>query len=77
MDDDNIITTPLDKLLDLVMKRGRIRIKDAAKSFGVSRAQIDEWAKILEEHGLVEIHYPPVGEPELRKKQPVKEKKGR
>lgn len=73
---DNIITTSLDTLLDLIIKKGRIQLKDAAKVFSVTRAQIEEWAKILEEHDLIEIHYPPLGEPELRKKQPPKEKKG-
>jgi len=74
MDDNNIITTPLDKLLDMVIKKGRISIKDAANLFGVSRDQINGWAKILEEHNLIEINYPPIGEPELRIKPLVKER---
>ena len=64
-----MIITPIDELLEMVKKNGRIRTKDAAKRFGVSKSEIEEWGKILEEHGLIEIHYPPVGETELRKKK--------
>ena len=64
---DNTITTPIDRLFELVMKKGKIRIKDAAKNFSVNKTQIEEWAKILEDHNLIEIHYPPIGESELRK----------
>lgn len=76
--EDNVITTAIDKLLELVEKKGSISIKDAAKVFNVSRSQIESWVKILEEHELIEVHYPPIGEPELRKKElekPGKKKK--
>jgi len=60
--------TPIDKLFELVMNKGNVKIADAARQFTVSEEQLEEWAKILEEHGLIEIHYPPIGKPELRKK---------
>lgn len=60
--------TPIDKLFELVMNKGNVKIADAARNFAVSEEQLEEWAKILEEHGLIEIHYPPIGKPELRKK---------
>ena len=60
--------TPIDDLFELVMKDGRVKITDAAKKFGVFEARIEEWAKILEDHGLIEIHYSAMGKPELRKK---------
>ncbi|MBI2076075.1 MAG: hypothetical protein HYT72_02390 [Candidatus Aenigmarchaeota archaeon] len=60
--------TPIDDLFELVMKNGKIKISDAAKRFGVFEARIEEWAKILENHGLIELHYPAMGKPEMRKK---------
>lgn len=60
--------TPLDELFELVMNEGAVKISDAARKFSVSEGQLEEWARILESHGLIEIHYPPVGRPELRKK---------
>ncbi len=61
--------TPIDELFEMVVKQSPVRISDAARKFGVTDVQIEEWAKILEGHGLVEMHYPPIGKPELRKKQ--------
>lgn len=74
---DEMVKTPIDELFELVMKKGSLKIKDAAKAFGVERSQMDAWAKILEDHDLIEIHYPPIGEPEIRKKTLAKIKKGR
>ncbi len=60
--------TPIDDLFELVMKEGKVKIPDAARKFGVFEAQIEEWSKILESHGLIDIHYSAMGKPELRKK---------
>ncbi len=68
-DDNEETKTPIDELFELVMNEGIVKISDAAKKFGVTEAQLEEWARILENHELIEIHYPPVGKPELRKKQ--------
>jgi hypothetical protein len=62
------IETPLDELLELVMKKGSIRLSDAAKFFHVKESQLEEWARLLEEHDLMEIHYPTIGKPILKKK---------
>ncbi|MBU0629261.1 MAG: hypothetical protein KKC75_08805 [Nanoarchaeota archaeon] len=59
--------TDLDALYKLVMQEGRIKVSVLAKYFNVDRKKIEEWASILESHNLIEIHYPPVGEQELRK----------
>lgn len=66
---DEETKTPIDGLFEIVVKEGAVKIQDAARKFGVTEAQLEEWAKILESHGLIEIHYPPIGKPELRKKQ--------
>ena len=68
MEGESETKTPIDDLFELVMKDGRVKITDAAKKFGVFEARIEEWAKILENHGLIEIHYSAMGKPELRKK---------
>ena len=62
------VETPIDELYEAVTNKGRITMEDAAKKFNVHASRIEEWAKILEEHGLIEIHYPALGKPELRKK---------
>lgn len=61
------IETAIDKLYQMVKKYKRLRIDDdLARRIGVSRSQIEGWAIILEEHNLVELHYPAIGEPEIR-----------
>jgi|WetSurMetagenome_2_1015567.scaffolds.fasta_scaffold05018_4 hypothetical protein len=68
------IETAIDKLYQLVQKYKRLKIDDElARRIGVSRSQIEGWALILEEHKLVELHYPAIGEPEIRA---IEEKKG-
>jgi len=61
------IETAIDRLYQMVQRYKRIRIDDdLARRLGVSRAQIENWALILEEHKLVELRYPAIGEPEIR-----------
>lgn len=62
------IKTSLDQILELVMEKGSIKIPDAAKKLRVKDKQVEEWARILEEHDLIEIHYPTFGKPFLKKK---------
>lgn len=61
------VETPIDRFFGLIKKYKRIRINDnLAKKLGVSKTRMEEWAMILEEHNLVELHYPTIGEPEIR-----------
>lgn len=61
------IKTSIDKLFELVRKYNKLKISDGlARRLNVSRAQIEEWCIILEDHNLVELHYPTIGEPEIR-----------
>ncbi|MBN2014874.1 MAG: hypothetical protein JW778_06810 [Candidatus Altiarchaeota archaeon] len=63
------VQTTIDKLYSLVRKYKKLRIDDKlAHTLGVNRAQIEEWAVILEEHDLIELRYPTIGEPEIRVK---------
>jgi len=54
---DLVIETGVDKLLSLVKKKKRISFPEAAKSLGVSKEVIEEWADFLEEEGIISIEY--------------------
>lgn len=61
------VKTSIDKLLEIIRKYKKVRIDDSlAHMLNVKRSQIESWAMILEEHNLVELHYPAIGEPEIR-----------
>lgn len=61
------VETNIDRLFNLAQKHGRLKINDElAKKLGVTRTQLEEWAMILEEHNLLELHYPTIGEPEIK-----------
>lgn len=45
----------IDGLFDIVSKAGKIRSDEAARKLNVHEVQIDEWAKILEEHELITV----------------------
>lgn len=61
------IETNIDKLYELVINENVIKINDTlSNQLNVEKTQIEEWAMILEEHNLVELHYPTIGEPEIR-----------
>jgi len=64
------VHTSIDTLYDLVEKHGKVKISDAlASSLKVAKTQIEEWAMILEEHDLLELKYPTIGEPEMYSKK--------
>lgn len=67
--DGKMVETKIDTLFNLVDKRSKLKINEKlAKELGVSKARIEEWAVILEEHNLVTINYPAIGEPEITKR---------
>lgn len=51
------IETGVDRLLDLINKEKRISIEDAAKTLGISKVVIQEWADFLEEEKIISIEY--------------------
>lgn len=57
----------IDALFELVSKSGKLRSNEAARKLGVHEVQIEEWAKILEEHELVAVKKTPLGKIELSK----------
>jgi len=51
------ISTGVDAFISLLKKVGRIEMNDAAASMGVSKDLVEEWAKALEEQGLIKVDY--------------------
>lgn len=62
------ISTEVDEVLDTVDKRGVVSVTEVSRRLGIDEAKVEEWGKVLEKHGLIEIFYPPVGKPFLKKK---------
>jgi flagellar biogenesis protein FliO len=60
---ETYLETDIDELYEMVKKKGLLKVKSAAKKFRVKREQIEEWGRILEEHDLAILHYPPFGDP--------------
>ncbi|MCX6821401.1 MAG: hypothetical protein NTW30_01350 [Candidatus Aenigmarchaeota archaeon] len=67
------IGTTIDKLIDIINKRGSVTTIDLSKELEVSVEMIEIWAKILEDRGLINIEYPLIGPSKLRKKEWKKE----
>jgi len=51
------IKTGVDKLVELVSDKKKITVDDAAKTLGVGKNVVQEWAEFLEEEGLVSLDY--------------------
>ncbi|RLG57040.1 MAG: hypothetical protein DRN95_06025 [Candidatus Hydrothermarchaeota archaeon] len=62
------LQTDIDRLLSIIEERGSVNISDLSKELNVGVEKIEEWAKVLEERGLIEIEYPIIGLPRLKKK---------
>ncbi len=60
------VSTGIDRLYEHVKREGKVKLNDAlASKLGINKVQIEEWAMILEEHSLLEVKYPTIGEPEI------------
>lgn len=60
------LKTTLDELYFYIQQKGNVTLLQAASKFKVAREKIEEWAKILDEHGLIKIYYPAFTSPQLR-----------
>ena len=67
------IETTIDRLINILEKRGSVSTIDLSKELGVSIERIESWAKIFEDRGLIDIEYPLIGSSKLRKKEWKKE----
>ena len=61
--------TDFDRLYQLLQEKKKLTVSEVAAGFGVSKSKAEEWGKILKEQGIIELHYPPVGEAELQWKK--------
>lgn len=62
------IKTDVDKLLSLVNKKKKIKIETVSKELGIPSARIEEWSRLLDEHGLLKLEYS-LGKPVLISKE--------
>ncbi len=62
------VETDIDEVLKIVERKGSINVDEIQQKLLIPEEKIEEWGKILERHDLVEVFYPPIGKPELRKK---------
>jgi hypothetical protein len=60
-----VIETKIDRLYDMIREKGSVKVSDAAKSLGVPEGTIQEWGNILEDHRMIEFHYPLTGRASL------------
>jgi len=61
--------TDLDRVYNLIKEKRAVKLSDIASQFNINKKHAEDWAAILEKHGLIEIYYPMLGEPELRWKK--------
>ncbi|MGV8131319.1 MAG: hypothetical protein ACP5N7_04440 [Candidatus Pacearchaeota archaeon] len=61
--------TDIDLLYEMLKKNKRISLSKLAELFKVDKKVVEEWGKILEENGYVEVDYPRFGEIEMRIKE--------
>ena len=61
-----VLETDVDRLLKIIEKGESVAVDDLAKALKVSEAKIEEWGRLLEEHGLIRMEYPAFGKPILK-----------
>ncbi|MEM7825094.1 MAG: CBS domain-containing protein [Candidatus Aenigmatarchaeota archaeon] len=62
------LETEIDKLLQIIQERSSVHVDELSRQLNVPEERIEEWGRILEEHGLIEINYSPIGKPMFKKK---------
>jgi hypothetical protein len=66
--------TLLDEIQRLVDSRGSITLASISKTLDLEKGILESWAKILDKSGILELYYPIMGEPLLRKRGYVEQK---
>jgi predicted transcriptional regulator len=75
---DSNYNTVMDDIVALIEQQESVSLTELSKKFNVPYARLEEWGRILDKNGLLELEYPMVGDVMLRKKgyaAMVKEKK--
>lgn len=57
--------TDVDKLVQYVNINNYVKLSSVASGFKVSKEKAEMWGKMLEEHNLIKLHYPALGEVEF------------
>lgn len=57
------ITTDIDRMYEIIRDKGMINLKKVAKNMKIDIELAEEWGRVLEEHEMIDLHYPPIGEP--------------
>ena len=73
IDSSTHLETDIDKLYDIIEEKGKVTLAVVAKTLNSPEDKVRDWADILEEHDMIDIDYPVVGSPIL-KKRVIKEK---
>jgi len=60
-----IIETTIDKFLKLLREKKKVPISEALRVLKITESQLESWIGSLEDHGIVELKYPVLGEPEI------------
>jgi len=55
--DELLITTGVDALVRLVKEKERIELEEAASILNIAPEMLEEWARVLEEEGILRIEY--------------------
>jgi len=56
MGEESIVTV-IDRLVDFVKMRKRTGVNEAARALGMTPGHVEKLARLLEESGLIEVHY--------------------
>lgn len=62
------VSTKIDEMIK-ILEDGPAECKKLSELLNTSESLVESWAKILEEHGLVEITYPAIGSPIVKLKK--------
>ena len=62
------IETDIDKLMRIIDEKKVVGLEYLSKALKISVERLEIWAKMLEDRDLIEIEYPILGLPKLRKK---------
>ncbi|MEM3399642.1 MAG: hypothetical protein QXP42_02315 [Candidatus Micrarchaeia archaeon] len=55
--DELLISTGVDSLIKLIRSKGKVELSEAAEELGTSPMALEDWARVLEEEGLIRIEY--------------------
>ena len=61
-----IYRTKIDDMLDLVKVHQKIKVNHLVNKLETPAPQVIQWGKMLEKNHLLDIYYPPIGDPEFR-----------